>query len=122
VSLRRRIGCFDCWGRRNFRTSGGVFSEAQWSRTAAANDLEGCVSYYSDDASILPPNAPISSGKQVIRAVWASVLGPGVSVSWQVSKLEVSRSGDLAYAMSVYQFAQKEPQGKPVTDHGKTVD
>jgi ketosteroid isomerase-like protein len=40
-------------------------------------------------------------------------------VSWQVSKLEVSRSGDLAYAMSVYQFAQKDPQGKPVTDHGK---
>jgi uncharacterized protein (TIGR02246 family) len=96
--------------------------EAQWSRTAAANDLEGSVSYYSDDASILPPNAPIASGKQAIRAVWASVLGPGVSLSWQVSKLEVSRSGDLAYVMGVYQFAQKDPQGKPVTDHGKVVE
>ena len=93
--------------------------EAQWSRTAAANDLEGSVSYYSDDASILPPNA---SGKQAIRAVWASVLGSGVSLSWQVSKLEVSRSGDLAYVMGVYQFAQKDPQGKPVTDHGKVVE
>jgi uncharacterized protein (TIGR02246 family) len=96
--------------------------EAQWSRTAAANDLEGSVSYYSDDASILPPNAPIASGKQAIRAVWASVLGPGVSVSWQVSKLEVSRSGDLAYVTCAYQFTQKDPQGKPVTDHGKTVE
>ena len=96
--------------------------EAQWSRTAAANDLEGSVSYYSDDASILPPNAPIASGKQAIRAVWASVLGPGVSVSWQVSKLEVSRSGDLAYVMGVYQFARKDPQGQLVTDHGKTVE
>ena len=96
--------------------------EAQWSRTAAANNLEGSVSYYSDDASILPPNAPIASGKQAIRAVWASVLGSGVSLSWQVSKLEVSRSGDLAYVMGVYQFAQKDPQGKPVTDHGKVVE
>jgi len=96
--------------------------EAQWARKAAANDLEGSVSYYGDDASILPPNAPIASGKQAIRAVWASVLGPGVSLSWQVSKLEVSRSGDLAYVMGVYQFAQKDPQGKLVTDHGKTVE
>jgi uncharacterized protein (TIGR02246 family) len=96
--------------------------EAQWARTAADNDLEGSVSYYSDDASILPPNAPIASGKQAIRSVWASVLGPGVSLSWQVSKLEVSRSGDLAYVMGAYQFAQKDPQGKTVTDHGKTVE
>jgi uncharacterized protein (TIGR02246 family) len=96
--------------------------EAQWARTAAANDLDGCVSYYSDDASILPPNAPIVSGKQAIRAVWASVLGPGDSLSWRVSKVEVSRSGDLAYAMGVYQFTQKDPQGKPVTDHGKTLE
>ena len=42
--------------------------DAQWSKTAAANDLEGTVSYYSDDASILPPNAPSASGKQAIRA------------------------------------------------------
>ena len=96
--------------------------EAQWARTAAAHDLEGCVLYYSDDASILPPNSPIASGKQAIRAVWASVLGPGASLSWQVSRLEVSRSGDLAYAMGVYQFVQKDPQGKTVTDQGKTVE
>jgi uncharacterized protein (TIGR02246 family) len=96
--------------------------EAQWARTAAAHDLEGCVLYYSDDASILPPNSPIASGKQAIRAVWASVLGPGASLSWQVSRLEVSRSGDLAYVMGVYQFARKYPQGKLMTDHGKTVE
>ena len=28
----------------------------------------------------------------------------------------------LAYVMGVYQFTQKDPQGKPVTDHGKTVE
>jgi uncharacterized protein (TIGR02246 family) len=96
--------------------------EAQWARTAAAHDLEGCVSYYSDDASILPPNSPIASGKQAIRAVWASVLRPGASLSWQVSKVEVSRSGDLAYVMGAYQFAEKDPQGNTVADHGKTLE
>jgi uncharacterized protein (TIGR02246 family) len=96
--------------------------DAQWSKTAAANDLEGTVSYYSDDATLLPPNAPIAIGKQAIRASWASLLGPGVSVSWQVSKVEVSRSGDLAYLIGAYLVTLKDPQGRPVTDHGKLVE
>ena len=96
--------------------------DAQWSKTAGANDLEGTISYYSDDAYLLPPNAPIATGKRAIRAVWASLLGPGVSVSWQVSKVEVARSGDLAYLMGAYLVTMKDPQGKPVTDRGKLVE
>ena len=96
--------------------------DAKWSKTAAANDLDGTVSYYSDDAHLLPPNAPIASGKQAIRAVWASLLGPNISVSWQVSKIEVSRSSDLAYVMGVYTLTVKDPKGKPVTDQGKLVE
>ena len=97
-------------------------TDAQWSKTAAANDLEGTVSYYSEDASLLPPNAPIASGKPAIHAVWASLLGSGASVSWQATKVEVARSGDLAYVLGVYKLAMKDPQGNPVTDHGKFVE
>ncbi len=96
--------------------------DAQWSNAAAANDLERTVSYYADDASLLPPNAPIATGKQAIRAAWASMLGPDVAVSWQVSKVEVARSGDLAYSIGAYQLTMKDPQGKPVTDRGKLVE
>ena len=96
--------------------------DAQWSKTAAANDVDGTVSYYSDDATLLPPNAPIAVGKQAIRASWASLLGPGVSVSWQVSKVEVSRSGDLAYLVGTYLVNMKDAQGKPVTDKGKLLE
>ena len=96
--------------------------DAQWSKTAMANDVDGVVAYYSDDASLLPPNAPIATGRQAIRAVWASLLGPGASVSWQVSKVEVSRSGDLGYIMGVYQVTMKDPGGRPVMDHGKLVE
>src|SRR6266851_7017061 len=54
--------------------------DAQWSKTAAANDLEGTLSYYSDDALLLPPDAPMATDKQAIRASWASILGPDTSV------------------------------------------
>jgi uncharacterized protein (TIGR02246 family) len=93
--------------------------DTQWSKAAAANDLEGTVSYYSDDASMLPPNAPIAVGKQAIRATWTSLLGSGGSVTWQVSKVEVARSGDLAYLIGVYQVTAKDPQA---TDRGKLVE
>ena len=96
--------------------------DAQWSKTAGANDLDGTVSYYSDDAFLLPPNAPMASDKQGIRASWASLLGPNVSVSWQVSKIEVARSGDLAYVVGVYVLTMKDPQGQPVTDRGKLIE
>ena len=97
-------------------------TDAQWSKTAGTNDLDGTVSYYSDDASILPPNAPIATGKQAIRAVWATMLTPDTTVSWQVSKADVARSGDLAYVMGTYQIAGKNPKGKSQEDHGKMVE
>jgi ketosteroid isomerase-like protein len=50
------------------------------------------------------------------------MLGPGVSISWSVGKVEVARSGDLAYLIGVYQMTSKDPQGQPVTDHGKLVE
>ncbi len=92
----------------------------QWEKAAAAKDVDGTVSYYSDDASLLAPNAPIADNKQAIRAAWASLLGPDVSLSWQANKVEVSRSSDLAYIVGTYQL--KDPHGKPAADHGKFVE
>jgi uncharacterized protein (TIGR02246 family) len=96
--------------------------DAQWSKAAAAKDVDGAVSYYSDDASLLGPNAPIASDKQGIRAAWASLLGSDGSLSWQANKVEVSRSGDLAYVQGVYQMTSKDARGKTVSDTGKSVE
>jgi uncharacterized protein (TIGR02246 family) len=97
-------------------------ADAQWAKTAGANDLEGTVAYYTDDASMLSPNAPIATGKQAIRAAWASLLNPDVTVSWQVTKAEAARSGDLAYVVGVYQITPKNPKGQPMADTGKLVE
>jgi uncharacterized protein (TIGR02246 family) len=98
-------------------------ADTQWAKTAGANDLDGTVSYYTDDASLLPPNAPIATGKQAIRAVWASsLLSPDATVSWQVTKAEVAHSGELAYVIGVYQITPKNPRGKSLEDRGKLLE
>ena len=55
-----------------------------WSATAAKNDLEGTLSFYADDAVVLPGNAPIVTDKKAIRELWAGMLGPSSAVSWKV--------------------------------------
>jgi ketosteroid isomerase-like protein len=47
---------------------------------------------------------------------------PGLVLSWQPSKVEVARSGDLAYTQGSYRMAFAGPHGKPATDQGKTLE
>lgn len=82
----------------------------------------GEVSYYTDDAYLLPPNAPIAVGKKAIRESWAGLLGPGVKTTWQVTKVEVARSGELAYLLGVYHLTMKDPQGNPLEDRGELIE
>jgi len=93
-----------------------------WSRAAAAKDLDKTVSYYADDASLLPPNAPIASGKDAIRAAWSQLMStPGFSLSFGPTKVVVSKSRDLAYEIGTFQLTANDAQGKPVTTFGKYV-
>ena len=94
--------------------------EAQWSKAAGTKNVDDIVSFYTDDASMLPPNMPIATGKQAIRGVWAGLLGnPGFSASWDSTKAEAALSGDVAYDIGTYQLTMNDPQGKPMSDHGK---
>ena len=91
-------------------------------KAAQAKDVNGAVANYADDASWLPPNAPIVKGKDAIRAGWAALLAsPGLTIDWQITKLEMARSGDLAYTLYSYQMSLQGPAGKPIADYGKDM-
>ncbi len=96
--------------------------DGQWSKTAGARDLDATVAYYTDDAVVMPGDAPIANTKQTIREVWAPMLAPNASVGWQVNQAEVARSGDVGYARGVYQFVMKDAAGKATTEHGKFLE
>ncbi len=97
--------------------------DEQWSAAAAKNDLEGTLAFYSDDAVLLPPNAPVATDRKSVRESWAGLLGPNTAVSWKVSKVEVAESGELGYLYGVYKLAIKDPKGGPaVNDTGKLLE
>lgn len=96
----------------------------EWSKAAGSTkDVEKTVSFYSDDAIVMPPNIPTLTGKEPIRALWKSMLGtPSFSGGWQATKVEVARSGDLAYVSGNYEFKETDAGGKPITDKGKYLE
>jgi ketosteroid isomerase-like protein len=98
-------------------------AESEWSKAAGTKDVEKTVAFYSDDAVVLPPNSPVLTGKGPIRAMWKSMQeAPGFSIHWQVTKVEVARSGDIAYASGSYEWTQNDSNGKPMTDKGKSLE
>ena len=97
--------------------------DAQWSAAAGAKDLEKTVSFYSEDAIVMPPNAPADTTKETIRKGWKDLLASsGLVISWKTGKVEVAKSGDLACLSGAYELTINDASGKPVSDHGKYVE
>ena len=97
--------------------------DAQWSAAAGAKDLDKTVSFYSDDAIVMPPNASAARTKEAIRKLWQDLIAsPGFVISWKATKIERAKSGDLACLSGTYEFTMNDASGKPVNDHGKYVE
>lgn len=95
----------------------------EWSRAAGSGDVEKTISYYSDDAVVMLPNIPTLTGKEPIQTLWKSMLDSAdFSGGWKATKVEVARSGDLAYVSGNYEFNEKDNSGKPITDKGKYLE
>lgn len=96
--------------------------DAEWVKATASKDLAKATSYYSDTAEMFAPNAPAASGKDAVQKLWAGMLGlPGFALTFAPSKVEVARSGDLAYETGEYEMTVNDKKGKPQTVKAKYV-
>ena len=97
--------------------------ETQWSKAAAAKDLEQTVAYYSDDAIVLPPNTASATTREAIRNAWKDMLtSPGFAITWKPIRVELGKSADLAWVSGTYEVTMNDPTGKPIHDRGKYLE
>jgi uncharacterized protein (TIGR02246 family) len=96
--------------------------DAQWSAAAGAKDVEKTISYYADDAIVMPPNASAATTKEAIRTVWKDTLASTINGSWKATRVEVARSGDLAYVSGTYEWSSSDASGKRANDRGKYLE
>lgn len=83
-------------------------ADEAWSKVASAKDLDKTVSYYADDAIVLPPNEPMLTTKEGIRNLWKDFLGSLQSISWNTARVEVAKAGDMATTTGTYELTMKD--------------
>src|SRR5438093_7499939 len=98
-------------------------NETQWNQDYVSKDADKLVAHYADDAILMAPGMPASSGKDAIRkALQQMIADPALSLKFQPSKVEVAKSGDVAYTQGSYTLTVTDPHSKQViNDHGSYV-
>ena len=93
-------------------------ADTAWSQGATSAD--GLLKVYADDAIVLAPNAPMASDNATRHKMITDLFAtPGFSISWEVNKVEVARSGDIGYSLGIYEMSMTDASGKPMSDRGK---
>jgi uncharacterized protein (TIGR02246 family) len=97
--------------------------DAEWAATASeGRDPERILSYWTDDAVVLPPGLPAVVGKAALRKyVKASLQIPGFKLTWTSSDVAFSPDGNLAYMFGRNAVTMNAQDGKPITTEGRGV-
>ena len=94
--------------------------ESAWVKAAASKNLDAYVSFFTDDASVLTPNEPLLTGKQPIKDSMKPLMDdPNFTMSFIPNKVEVAKSGDLAFTQGPYKMSFSDMRGNKFEDEGK---
>ena len=97
-------------------------ADQDWLKVFAAKDLAKSVDFVLADGAVLAPNAPIATGHEAVGKLFSGFFAlPDLKIEWHPAKVEVARSGDLAYTTGAYSMSFKDPSGKTIEDKGKYV-
>ncbi len=93
-----------------------------WAQAAASGDIDRTVSYWADDAIVMPSDESAVVGKAAIREfVRASFATPGFSVTWEPEQASIANDGDLGYLIERSRFTVNGADGALLTLQGKSV-
>ena len=81
-----------------------------------AQDVEGLVELYAEDASLMPPNMPAMTGHDAVRETFGGMIEQGITVDLNTSSFEVALGS--AHRVGTY----KTMAGGQVVDTGKFIE
>lgn len=97
--------------------------DGEWAAAASeGRDIERILSYWTDDAVVLPPGLPAVVGKAALREyVQSSLRIPGFRLTWTSSDVTFSPDGKLAYMFGRNAVKMNAPDGTPITTEGRGI-
>jgi uncharacterized protein (TIGR02246 family) len=97
--------------------------DAEWAEAAASGqDVEKIISYWTDDALVIPPGQPVVEGKAAIRTFVRECLKiPGFRIHWVSENVSFSPDGLMAYMRATNETTIPGPDGKLMTLSGRGI-
>lgn len=97
--------------------------DREWAALASeGRDVERIVSFWTDDAKLFPPGAPVVAGKQAIREfVTGSLSIPGFHITWETVEGFVGPGGDVGYTIGWNQITMPDADGNLRTERGRAL-
>jgi ketosteroid isomerase-like protein len=96
-------------------------AEADFQTARAEHGLEGWLSFFADDTADFVRGGPFTFTKEDMRKHLESSFDPADHLTWKPVKIDVAKSGDLAYSLGTWQLKGKNPKGEEVTQTGKYI-
>ena len=84
-------------------------------------DAEAASLLYAEDASLLPPNEAIVTGRENIKNYWQGALDAGTT-NVSVSTISTGSSGDLGYEIGRFELSYPGPDGNMIVEKGKYTE
>jgi ketosteroid isomerase-like protein len=79
--------------------------------------------FYTGDAMVQAPHAPMATDPDNIRALIVALLArPGLAIDWQPVRIEVAGSGDLGYLVGRFDLRFEGADGVPVHERGGLLE
>jgi ketosteroid isomerase-like protein len=96
--------------------------DKEWSQAAQNKDAAKFASFYSDNGSAMPFNAPIATGRARVLELWTALMAkPGFSLRFAPTRIEVAESKDIAFDIGTFELKLNDAQGVAVLTPGKYV-
>lgn len=92
-----------------------------FAKALVAKDATAAANLYDENASLLPPNEPIVTGRKNIKKYWQGAIDAGL-ISASVKTIDASSDGDLGYEIGTFELKFQGKDGTVITDIGKFTE
>lgn len=94
--------------------------ETQWNKDYNARDVDAVMGHYAEDAALANPGMALAAASESRRnAITQFLSDPTLKIDFASDRVQVAKSGDLAYTRGHYSMQGTDPATKqPRTDTG----
>jgi ketosteroid isomerase-like protein len=125
ATLLLSLSIVGCKGKLDESKSATVEELGQMNRDFAkalvAGDAAAAAIVYDENASLLPPNEPIVTGRTKIQEYWQGAIDAGI-VDAKVKTIDAKSDGDLGYEIGTFELTFAGEDGNEIVEMGKYTE